>query len=262
VLADRVPHHGRDLVVQALRVGHGTGVEAGEEVPLELDPLTGPDVEERAGLDAADGRVHRLGLRHVLEHQVVLQCPPVQLLVDAERAGQLQQALLLAGERDAAGPTRPVQRLDAELVPRPEDDLLLRVPDQEREHAAQLPDRVRPEVVVGRDDRLTVTLRVEPHPEPVRELHAQLAVVVDLPVEVQRVAGRVLRRTPDQRLVRVLEVDEPEPVEAVDDLTLCPRVGLVRPTVPLATHGRTDGVPPGGRVVLGGADKSKQTAHA
>ena len=89
--------------------------------------------------------MQRRGLRHVLQHQVVLHGAVVDADVDAELAGQLAQALLLAGERRAAVPVGHEQRLDAERVAGAEQHPLLGVPDQEGEHAAQPGDRVGPQ---------------------------------------------------------------------------------------------------------------------
>src|SRR5205814_3933013 len=239
----------------------GTCREPWAEVPGELDLSTGYHPERRAGLHPPDPAVQRLGLRHVLQHHVVLDRPADNLFGDAEYAGQLQQTLFLAGERDTARAGRVEQRLDTEHVARAEDDLLLRVPDHEGEHAAQLLDGVGTELVVGGDDRLAVALRGEPRAEPAAEFSTQFEVVVDLAVEVDRVARGRLRRPPDQRLVGVLQVDEAEAVEAEDDLRVGPGVGLVRAAVALAVQRGRDGAAGGGRLGLGGTDQSKHTAH-
>jgi hypothetical protein len=68
-------------------------------------------------------------------------------------------------------------------------------------------------VVVADDDGLRIALRAE-GVSGGGKLLAQLDVVVDLTVEDQGVALRVLRGAPHQRLVRVLEVDDRQAVEA------------------------------------------------
>lgn len=61
--------------------------------------------------------------------------------------------------------------------------------------------------------------------------------------------------------MRVLDVDERQPVEAVDDLGVGPGVLLVGPAVALAAHGRADGVTRVRSAGFGRADQSKQAAH-
>ena len=110
-------------------------------------------------------------------------------LGQAERARQLQQALLLAPERHAGRSGGEEQRLDAERVAGAEQHPLLGVPDEEREHPAQPGHRGRAPVVVGGDDRLGVALGRERRPVLAGQLLAQLEVVVDLAVEHDRVAA-------------------------------------------------------------------------
>ncbi len=116
--------------------------------------------------------------------------------------------------------------------------------------------------MVGRDDRLGVAFCGELRTVLLRQLLAQFEVVVDLTVEVDGVPGRVVLGAPGQRLVRVIDVDDREPVEAVDDLTFGPGVGLVGAAMPLAAQGAADGVPRVRRVILTATDQSKQAAHA
>ena len=119
-----------------------------------------------------------------------------------------QQRLLLAGEERASLVEIRVQRLDAEPVPRAEQYPLLRVPDEEREHAPQLAHDLLAQVVVTRDDRLAVAVGLEGRAEVAGQPLAQLQVVVDLAVEDQVVAPQV-----GERLVAVVDVDDREAAE-------------------------------------------------
>ena len=64
--------------------------------------------------------------------------------------------------------------------------------------------------------------------------------VEDLTVERERVPLGVLRRTPPQRLVRVFDVDDRQPVETEDQVVVVPRAVLVRAAMAQAVHGRID----------------------
>jgi hypothetical protein len=110
-------------------------------------------------------------------------------------------------------------------------------------------------VVVGGDDGLGVALGGERGAE-LRELGAQLEVVVDLAVEDDRVTIISVA----QRLVRVLHVDDRKPVEAEDDVRVVPRAAFVRSAVPCAPHRLPDGLGAGGRIG-GGGEQSQQSAH-
>src|SRR6478672_8938354 len=72
----------------------------------------------------------------------------------------MSSATLGAEERPSLVKIR-VQRLDAEPVPRAEQYPLLRVPDEEREHSPKLTNDLLAQVVVTRDDRFAVAVRLE-----------------------------------------------------------------------------------------------------
>ncbi len=177
------------------------------------------------------------------------------------RAGEFPQSLGLRGERHAVVGGRGEQRLDAERVTGAEQHPLLGVPDQEREHAAQPRHPVGAVVVEAGDDRLAVTLGAKCRAELLRQLGPQLQVVVDLAVEHQGVPVRVLRRSPAQRLVGVLDVDDGQPVEAEHHVAVVPGAGLVGAAVPGAHHAGRDGVDPRRRRAVEG-DEPHQSAHA
>lgn len=101
-------------------------------------------------------------------------------------------------------------------------------------------------VVEGRHDGLAVTLGAE-HRRIAElglvrllQLGAQLEVVVDLAVEGHGVPLGILRRTPAQRLVRVLDIDDRQAVEAEDHAedhaVIGPGTALVGATMALAVQ--------------------------
>ena len=175
--------------------------------------------------------MQRLGLRHVLQHGVVLDGAFVDADVDAELVGEVEQALLLAAHRRACRPGGHEQRFDAERVARAEQFTLDGVPQREREHAAQPGQRVGAPVVVGGDDRLAVAVGVKRRAVVGRQFLPQLQVVVDLAVEHQHVAVGRLGRAPAQRLVAVRDVDDRQPVETEHHVVVVPRARLVRTAV-------------------------------
>ena len=132
------------------------------------------------------------GLRfgHVLQHGVVLHGALVDAKIDTQLRAEFEQALLLTAHGGATRPGRHEQWLDAEWIARAEQFTLDRVPQREREHAAQPVQRLGAPVVVGGDDRLTVTVGGEDGTMFGGQLRAQLEVVVDLAVEHQHVAVR------------------------------------------------------------------------
>ena len=155
-------------------------------------------------------RVHRRGLGDVLQRQVVLQRGGVDVAARSAGATSSSDFFSLA-KNDAALVGVGVERLDAEPVAGAEQHPLLGVPDQEREHAAQLADdllargsgsRRRSPRRRRRSRRSAPNSRGQPL--------AQLEVVVDLAVEDQVVAAV----EPGQRLVRVVDVDDRQPAEA------------------------------------------------
>ncbi len=264
VLGHRVAHDVGDLVVEPLggvlaadrrRAGTCGRSTVGDEL------AAGGDGERRARLDPADLPVHRLRLGDVLQGEVVLQRLAVERRGRAQPGCQLEQRLLLARERHPARAGRVEQRLDAERVARAEHHAAPPVPDEEREHPAQLRHRGLADVVVQRDDDLTVAVRAHRGAVLLDQLLAQLEVVVDLPVEQQRVALLDALRAPVQRLVGVVDVDDRQPVEAEDHLVAGPGAGLVGAAVPLAAHRVGDRVPARRGVGFGRADQAKQTAH-
>jgi len=258
VLGDRIVEYLEDLRVQ-LRFGFGAvhlrGCEPRAEVPLG-GQHTIAQREAGARLDAAQMRIGRLRLGYVLQDEVV----PQGIGVDHGRPGQRPQALRLRREPEAVAGLGEIQRLDAEPVARPESRLGLGVPDDEREHAAQLLDPVGAVIVVARHDRLAVARRAEDRLVIGGQPGAQLDVVVDLPVEGHRVAVGIVRGAPAQRLLGAFDVDDAQPVEAEDRAVVMPDRGVVRPTMPCANHAFGDLADPC-LIERAGRDEAHQATH-
>ena len=126
-----------------------------------------------------------------------------------------------------------------------------------------LAQRVGAPVVVRGNDRLAVALGGEHGAVVGRQLCAQLEVVVDLPVEDQHVAVRRFRRSPAQRLVGVLDVDDREPVEPEHHVVVVPGPGLIGSAVPRIMCDAPDTASlPQGRVGEEPADSSRSRASS
>ena len=190
----------------------------------------------------------------------MLECALVERVGQAEAPDQLQEALLLAAERGPAGAGRDEHRLDTERIAGEEQRACLGVPDREGEHATKTSDGVGSPVMEGRDDRLAVALGAEGRAFVRGELRADLEVVVDLAVEDERVTVGVLRRSPPQRLMRMIDVDDRQAIEAEHDVGVVPRAGLVRAAVAHAVRGVGDEVDGTSRRLIGG-QQTEQATH-
>ena len=92
-------------------------------------------------------------------------------------------------------------------------------------------------MVVCRENDLGVTLSHELRIVGfLLQLRTELDVVVDLPVEQDRIALRRVGRTPTQRLVGVVEINDGQAVEAEDDVSVVPGPSLVGSAMPLAAQ--------------------------
>jgi hypothetical protein len=136
------------------------------------------------------------------------------------------QRLQLRRERQhpTAGQPPDVQRLLAEPIARHQERAIARVPHRQREHAAQARQR-RGEA--PRLDRRQDDLGVRPPAEPRAtggQLGAQLAVVVDLAVEDDRVAAR---RRGHRLVAERRQVDDREAAEAERDAAVGPGAGVI-----------------------------------
>jgi hypothetical protein len=109
--------------------------------------------------------------------------PAVGERLHVKRGPQLratEHGLYLGGEQHTARNDAVVQRLDAEAVSREQQPFA--VGDSESEHPAQVVDAAVPEFLVQMDDDLDIAVRGKPVAHGF-QLSAQLAVVVDLPVD-------------------------------------------------------------------------------
>src|SRR5439155_22529077 len=112
---------------------------------LEDEAMTGEELVDAAEHRVAAGRVARA--EDFGQHVVV------RLRRD-EIAGE--DRLDLRAEEQRVAHARPVERLDAEAIADEEQPPLRRVPDREREHAAEAMDALLAPFLVGMDDRLGV----------------------------------------------------------------------------------------------------------
>ncbi len=270
VLGHRVLQDRGDLVVAGLlgAAGDRDRLEARHEVAGGRRLAARADARVAARFQPAHAAMQRLRFRHVLQDGVVLHGAFVDRGVEPDHVGQIQQTFLLAGHRGATGSGRHEQRLDAERVAGAEQFTAHGVPQREREHAPQPRQRVGAPVVVGGDDGLAVAVGREDGAVLRGELGAQLQVVVDLAVEHQLVAVGGVRRAPAQRLMRMRDVDDRQPVEAENDgpSGVGPGARLVGPAV---THqvrrlrdGFSGGVRGAGRLSAGrGSHEGQQSTH-
>jgi len=177
VAPDRIVEPLAELLEHASLVRE-SGIGREVELPVALDPhgsVLGHEL--RSGLEllrrAEDGRRRR----DVRQGEVVVQGLTVDLAVDPGR----EQALQLGPEEEAAPVVGPVERLDAEPIASDEESAAGRVPDGEREHAAELLGTARAELLVEMDDRFGVRVGAEAVPAGF-EVPPQLLEVVDLAV--------------------------------------------------------------------------------
>ncbi len=160
-----------------------------------LAVVPGQRVAGRELLDVDEDRERR---RHAVEREERVQ------RVEADVA--VLQRVELRGEAELAAVQPVGERLDPEAVAREHEPAPRRVPDGDREHAAQaLPEPVAP-LLVAVDEHLGVGARAERVARRL-ELAHQLAVVVDLAVLDDDDRAVLVR----DRLVAAVEVDDREP---------------------------------------------------
>ena len=239
----------------AHQVGPDGLVEPVHDLRFQLARSGGPlsrEIPVLPGREAAGviplGRVARLelancaercrGRRDVPELEIRVERVPVELSM---RQADNVECLQLRREPDSPGSGRDVERLDAEPVAGEEQRLLGRVPDGEREHAAQPLHALRPVLFVEMQDDLGValsgehvSLRDQPTPE--------LAVVVDLAVEDDDLRVVFV----EDRLSSARQIDDAEPSHPEADVAVHVGALVVRPpmTNRLAhppNHGRRNG---------------------
>ena len=152
------------------------------------------------GREFADAAVHRARRRDEAQGQVLVERLEIHL---AQRRVAGEQRLDLRREGEAGRGARVVERLLAEVVARDDQLAAARIPEAEREHAAQVLDQALAVAFVERDDQLAVAVGLE-RVAALLEVLAQLPVVVDLAVadHPDRAVGV------QERLPAAFEVDD------------------------------------------------------
>ena len=137
-----------------------------------------------------------------------------------------EQRLDLGCARKSALVAAVIQRLLSEVIARRQQAATLRVPQHEREHAAQVIEQAIAIALVQRDDDFAVAVGQEAVAVAL-ELAAQLAVVVDLAVADQpdRAVGVV------QRLLSAGQVDDRQPAVSERDERIVIDPFAVRPAM-------------------------------
>src|SRR5574337_632903 len=162
------------------------GMPVTRSCPVSCDPARGAaDVDDLAvfGL-AASGPAHRrgehlLGARDVARAQHLGQRRLVGARLDQPAC---ENRLDLRSEQQQVAGARPVERFDAQSIAHEQQPPLRRVPQCEREHAAQPVHTAVAPLLVGVNDRLGIRARRVRVPVPF-ERATNLRVVVDFAVE-------------------------------------------------------------------------------
>src|SRR6185437_2083794 len=141
--------------------------------------LAAADGDPGSGRDLPDILEERSRACRVLEGQELIDPERID---DAGRAAGREDALDLGGEPEAAAMEAVVERLDAEAIARQQQTLQRTVPERDGEHAVQAREERQAVLFVEPRDHLAVARAAEAVPLGC-QLVAQLAVVVDLPVE-------------------------------------------------------------------------------
>ncbi len=195
VAAQVQPHALDEHLAQARR----GGVEGQVRACVEVDVPVAGRLGSVGPVDVDRQQVRRRELAHAGEHRlgVVVRQAEAQVVVQAPRIGprrqrgHVEQGTDLRGERQALLRGVVVQRLDAEDVARQHEPPFLHVEDREREHPDEPGQGRRSPGGPRSEQDLGVPGRDEA-PALGGERRAQLAVVVDLPVEheVEPAIGR------------------------------------------------------------------------
>ena len=245
LLAHGFPKHRaqrRALVVQvalALAVG-GVDVQLGRPVaPNDRRPRVERPRQRMARAQLADTADDAARRRHELVGQVFVEGNRVDAL--AQRP--VPQQRFQFGREDQALPVdRVMERLDADPVPREEQNGTPAVQHGKGEHAVEAIDHVLAPLLVAVDEHLGIGLRDE-RVSRRDQLLAQLAMVIDLPV----------LDDPDRRvfvvhrLMTAGEVDDRKPAHAEGDAVELLDTRIVRPSMDhRVAHSRHE-VEPGGR---------------
>src|SRR5712692_9495870 len=132
-----------------------------------------------ARLEFSDRAICGQRRRHANKCEIIVKRFKVYVAADG---WMLEQRAELRTKNQLAVHLRVKQRLLADAIARQEKRLVALVPNCECEHAAQMLRAVGSVFVIGVDDRFGVAVGVKLVAETL-QLRAQLAVVVNLPVE-------------------------------------------------------------------------------
>ena len=146
-----------------------------------------------------------------LEERAVPVQDGVQILVEAlvvpaRRDPRREERLRLGGEVERVAPARIVERLDAEAIPRREDEAVPLVPEHEGELTAQVAEAVGALLLVEVEKYLAVGARTQ-----AVAAHDELALVASVVVELTVHDDVELLILVGDRLVAGGEVDDAEP---------------------------------------------------
>jgi hypothetical protein len=179
-----------------------------------------------------DVPVDRVGAGHVEEGEIGVdrfrRPRPIDRRIFEERLD------LRAEHEPAAAQLRVVDRLDADAIACEQQALPARIPDREREHAAEAFDAGIAPLLVPVDDHLGVGMGAEPVARAL-QLRAQVREVVDLAVERHPDAAVLVR----QRLLTRGDVDDAQPaMREADALAHVVPVGVGAPVRDGVRHRR------------------------
>ena len=179
--------------------------------------------EEEPRHQPADSTEERLIRRQVARRQELRERRLVGASLDESA---LEDRLDLRSEEEPAADDRPVKGLDAQAIAREQKPPLRRVPDREREHAAEAMHAVVSPLLVGVNDGLGVgasAIDVAGRLEP----GAQVRVVVDLAIEGDPDGAGFVR----QRLLSAGQVDNAESAVTEGGVIVDVNACLIRPAV-------------------------------
>ena len=197
VLSHRIFQRLGDLLEHLVLIarGHLAHGEARLKPTLLLELSARLHGGKTAGFHATNSLVQALRLRHVLQIRVVRQGAYVQLSADFQRVGHGKNALLFRRKHRASSTRGVVHGLDTELIAREEQLFLLGIPDAEGEHSAQVLHDFLTPVVEANHDGLAVALSIKGVASGL-QFFTQFHIVVDLAIERQGIAFRLIRWAP------------------------------------------------------------------
>src|SRR5690606_27901791 len=157
------------------------------------------------GGNLVDPLKHRIRIGNILEREVAMEGGRIHL---PGNPAKLQQRLDLRTEGEGLGGLRPINRLDSEMIPGPEQQILPPVPDDKSEHPPQKPRTFKARLFVKVENRFRVRIRFEAVPLMFQR-SPQLPIIVDLPVENDpNLSGLV-----GKGLISLFQVDDAQPAK-------------------------------------------------